>query len=580
MKGDTMEFIQKKTADSAIEAFLSKAADRETSLVWDRLEGQLPECGFCETGLSCRDCLQGPCISHPFRESNKTGVCGKDKDILASQALLRLVMKGAMAILDQVSTFKEGIESGGIKPKKKTETDLILKETEALLSKGGSGVKKDFPKALIRLWEEMGVSPGGLNRDLLKASGKLEGGMAGADEILLWAFRVSLLACLAQRLHGKLKTSVFGDSAPTKVEVNLGILKKEAPNILLCGYFSPVLKYKIVEAAKKTKVTVSGVCTDPLLPPYSLGMATNYGSQEIPLMTGAVDLIVAGDQFVNPSLAAIAKEWEIPIVPAGGLSPQQKPDAMAKEIVEKAKKSFQFRKALSRDIPENKESAQLGFSPDDLNLKKILDALAKKRFQGIAIFSGSGNVKFTQDREIATIVEDFLKKDILCLSGGEASIALAKYGFLNPDKNGKEIGKGLSELLPSLGKNIPAVIDLGSSENGGVIDFLLSTAEVGKKDPGDYPVFACFAEANRSSEVAEAMALVAMGIPVYFWPALPITGSPKTLETLSQLCGERFGARLHIPMDKKMEARAKASLMIKDLGAEPGHRLSGHAWKK
>ena len=83
-----MEFIQKKTADSAVERFLTKAAESEISLAWDRYEGQLPECGFCETGLSCRDCLQGPCISHPFRDSNKLGVCGKDKDILAIQSLL------------------------------------------------------------------------------------------------------------------------------------------------------------------------------------------------------------------------------------------------------------------------------------------------------------------------------------------------------------------------------------------------------------------------------------------------------------------------------------------------------------
>ena len=54
-----MEFIQKKTADRAVEHFLAKAAEEEISLVWDRFEGQLPECGFCEAGLSCRDCLQG-----------------------------------------------------------------------------------------------------------------------------------------------------------------------------------------------------------------------------------------------------------------------------------------------------------------------------------------------------------------------------------------------------------------------------------------------------------------------------------------------------------------------------------------
>lgn len=81
-----MEFIQKKTVDPAVEYFLLKAAESEIPLAWDRYEGQLPECGFCETGLSCRDCLQGPCISHPFRDSNKAGVCGKDKDLLAVQS--------------------------------------------------------------------------------------------------------------------------------------------------------------------------------------------------------------------------------------------------------------------------------------------------------------------------------------------------------------------------------------------------------------------------------------------------------------------------------------------------------------
>ena len=42
-----MEFIQKKTADSAVEHFLPKAADKGMKLAWDRFEGQLPECGFC-----------------------------------------------------------------------------------------------------------------------------------------------------------------------------------------------------------------------------------------------------------------------------------------------------------------------------------------------------------------------------------------------------------------------------------------------------------------------------------------------------------------------------------------------------
>ena len=131
-----MEFIQKKTADRAVNHFLLKAADQEITVAWDRFEGQLPECGFCEAGLSCRDCLQGPCISHPFRNDTKIGVCGKDKDVLAAQSLLRLVLKGTMAQLDQVSDFVKAVASGEIDTKNKDAADQILKDINGLLDNG------------------------------------------------------------------------------------------------------------------------------------------------------------------------------------------------------------------------------------------------------------------------------------------------------------------------------------------------------------------------------------------------------------------------------------------------------------
>ena len=147
-------------------------------------------------------------------------------------------------------------------------------------------------------------------KDIFKASQKTEGGIAGVDETLSWAFKASLLGAFARKLQGGLKQAVFGGAAEA-VEVNMGVLKKDAATILLYGRFSPVLKVKIAEAAAKKKVAVMGVCTDPLLPPYTFAPVTSYGSQELPLMTGAVDLIVVGDQFVNPSLAAIAEENKV-----------------------------------------------------------------------------------------------------------------------------------------------------------------------------------------------------------------------------------------------------------------------------
>jgi carbon-monoxide dehydrogenase catalytic subunit len=572
-----MEFIQKKTADPAVEHFLPIAAEEEISLVWDRYEGQLPECGFCETGLSCRDCLQGPCISHPFRDSNKVGVCGKDKDILASQSLLRLVMKGTMTYLDRLMEFAEGVKSGKVTPKKKTETIQIMKEIQGLLNDGGAWAKKEFPRSMTRRWEEANISPEGMVRDLLKTSQKLEGGVADAEELLLWTFKSSLLGFRAQSLYGRLKRSVFGDSEPTKIVVNLGALRKDRPNLLLCGHFSPFLKRKIAEVASKKDVNLVGVCTDPVLPPYAIPPATNYGSQEIPLMTGAVDLIVAGDRWVNPSLASAAMKREVPIVPTEVLK-RQNLDRFANEIVEKAKKSFEFRRNIPRDIPEHVELALVGLSVRTVDTKKIVNAIHKGMIKGIALLSGSNNVKYTQDKELVTIAEEFLKNDILCLSEGEASIGLAKYGFLNPNRNGKEVGRGLSELLASLGKNLPAILDFGGNDNG-LTSFLFDLSKHGKKEARDYPLLACFAEASRSSEVTEAMWMVAMGVRTYFWPALSVTGSRRVMMALSDLCQEKFGSRLYVMTDKKMEPRAKADQMMKDLQIKKSPRLSGYSWK-
>jgi len=559
-----MDFVQRKTADSAVDHFLKEAAEKEIPLVWDRYEGSLPQCGFCETGLNCRDCLQGPCISHPFRDQNKVGICGKDKDILGVHSFVRLVVQGAMGYLDQLADFAKGVEAGEGSPKRKQEAAKIIKDIQGMWGDGMTDVMKKLPKALMDGWKTMGVYPDGMARSLFKVSQKLDGGVGNVEETLLWAFKGALIGCAAQMLQGRLKASVFGDTAPTNIEVNLGVLQKEFPNILLYGHFSPLLKRKIAESAKGKKIGVMGVCTDSFVPPYSFAPVTNYGSQEIPLMTGAVDLIVAGDQCVNPSLAGLAKIWKIEVIPTevldrGDLS------SFAKKIVEKAQEAFKARGEVSRDIPSIKESAVMGFSVKDIDVNKVGKAVMDGKIKGVAILAGCNNVKFTQDHEIVSLAKELLKKDVFCISEGCASVSLAKFGLLNPKQRDASCGKGLSALLSSLGKNVPAVVDLGSCENSGVTDFLLSLASAGKKPIKEFPMVACFPEANRTKAVARAVWTVAMGIPTYFWPFLPVTGSQKTMEALGEFCEEKFGARLHV-VTQKMEYKEKAELLIKSLG--------------
>ena len=556
-----MEFVQKKTADSAVESFLLKAAEQGVALVWDRYEGSLPQCGFCETGLNCRDCLQGPCISHPFRDQNKVGVCGKDKDILGVHSFLRLIVHGAMAYFDQLADFAEGVKSGAISPKDKGRSDKVLEDIQALLSNGTAAVMKEFPKGLVDGWKAKGVSPEGIARDLFKVSQKLDGGTSGVKDTLLWAFKAALSGCVAQVLQGRLKLAVFGEGDPEDVEVNLGVLQEGVPTILLCGHFSPILKQGIAEAAKGKKVAVMGVCTDPLIPPYTFAPVTNYGSQEIPIMTGAVDLIVAGDQCVNPSLAELVKQWNVGLVQTEVLNRGGDLKGSARKIVDQAQKAFDSRRKVSKDVPDIKESARIGFSADGLDAKKITEAINKKKIKGLALLAGCNNVKFTQDLEIISLARELLKRDVFCVSEGCASISLAKYGLLNPQNRESSCGKGLSDVLSSLGKDMPPVVDLGSCENGGVTEFLLALGKM----PKELPLVASFPEANRTKAVTRAAWTVAMGVPTYFWPFLPVTGSPKTVEALGDFCQKTFGAKLNV-VTEKMEPGEKADLILKSLG--------------
>jgi carbon-monoxide dehydrogenase catalytic subunit len=549
---------------------LLKAADQEITVAWDRFEGQLPECGFCESGLSCRDCLQGPCISHPFRDQSKLGVCGKDKDILAAQSLLRLVLKGTMSYLDQLNDFADGVQAGTVKPADKKQAEKALKAIVDLMHTGNSEVIDEFPAALVEGWKTAGIAPRGIANDIFKASQRLEGGIGDMEETLLWSFKTALLACMADRLQNRLKAAVFGDTTASELEVNLGILKKDIPSILFYGPILPLLKQKVAKAAKDKNVSVMGVCTDPLLPPYRFFPVTTYVSQEIPLMTGAVDLIVAGSQFVNPSLAEVAKDWKVTVVQTDGLNQNQDPDAFAQKIVEQAEHAFEMRQNITRDIPMVKESAVMGYSAADVDIKKIVAALDAGKIKGIAILAGSNNVKYTQDEVLVTIAKQLLANDILCISEGEASVSLAKYRLLDPARRDKDCGAGVKELLASLGDNLPSVIDWR------LTDFLLALAGTGDKALSDYPICAYFPEANRTAEVTKAMWTVAMGVSTYFWPALPVTGSARTQSALEDFCRDKFGASLHV-VTQKIDARTKAGLFIKTI--EAPESMSGKSWE-
>ncbi len=569
-----MELTQKKTKDTTVESFFPLAAQEGVNLAWDRFETQVPECGFCESGLSCRDCLQGPCISHPFKgDMNKFGVCGKDKDTFAAHTLLRLAVKGSMSYLDQAFTMTEDLAGKMLKSKDSDQAEKLVNQIQGLFQSVPEACFADFSQALLKVWDTAGIRPEGISRDLIKGAQKLEGGAHSIDQAMLWVFKCALLGGLTEKLLSGLKQAAYETSSPSPVGINLGVLEKEKPNIVIHGFIPPALKAGIAAAAASQGVAVSGVCTEALQPPHVFPQVTNQGSQEIPILTGAVDLIVAGDQGVNPSLQEIARQWQVPVISTETLQ-KSDPEAAAAKIVADAQRSFETRSAYTRNIPGEKETAQMGFMARTLAVDSIAKALDSKSIKGAVLLSGGNNVKYSQDNELLAMVDEFLKEDILVLAEGQASITLAKYGFLNP-KAESQAGTGLKSLLTELGSDVPQVIDISLY---GVTQFFLDLEKAAGKSLKELPVRAAFCEANNSKEAVMALCLVAMGVCTYFWPSLPVTGSQSVVKFLNETCAETFGARLHV-ISRKISGQVKAKTISKELIDGKALSMSGKEWR-
>ena len=90
--------ILEKSIDPTVHQMLDRAEQLGIETVWDRYEKMLPECGFGELGVCCRNCNMGPCrIKFGGKKDRSRGVCGATADTIAARGLLRAIAAGTSA---------------------------------------------------------------------------------------------------------------------------------------------------------------------------------------------------------------------------------------------------------------------------------------------------------------------------------------------------------------------------------------------------------------------------------------------------------------------------------------------------
>ncbi|MCK5174242.1 MAG: carbon monoxide dehydrogenase, partial [Planctomycetes bacterium] len=331
---------------------------------------------------------------------------------------------------------------------------------------------------------------------------------------------------------------------------------------------------EILEEAKKVGakgITIAGTCctANELLMRHGIPIAGNFLNQELVVATGAVELMAVDVQCIMQGLTSLVKHFHTKLITTADKArmpgvehvEMDERDALetAKKLVKTAIDNYKNRGEVH--IPKEKTAAVGGFSMESIkyilggkfraSFRPLNDNIINGRIRGIAGVVGCTNPKVTQDYEHTKLVEELIKRDILVLTTGCATIACGKTGLNNPKAALDMAGPGLREVCETVG--IPPVLACGSCVDNSRL--LVSCCEIVKEgglgdDLADLPVVGACLSSVHEKATAIGHYFVASGTPVVFGEGLlQIDGSEKVKKYLLDEIENDLGAKWMIESD-------------------------------
>jgi len=580
----------KKSIDRTVDYLLGLVENDGLETAWDRLEKQLPQCGFGKLGICCKNCAMGPCRIDPFGEGADRGVCGATAETITARNFLRMIAAGAAAHSDHGRAVAELFlavandkapgyritdekklmqvaEDLGIVTSGKSKEEIARKVGEIALAQFGQQEGevefiKLAPLKRQEIWRNHGVVPRGIDREIVEIMHRTH---MGVDQDYRNLMRQGTRCALGDGWGGsmiatQLQDILFGTPVPVRGQVNLGVLKADEVNIIVHGH-EPLLSEMVVLAAldkemqdlakeKGAKgINIAGICctANEILMRHGIPIAGSILHQELAILTGIVDVMVVDVQCIMQSLPSIAQCYHTQVVTT---SPRAKmPGAVhieldehdalqsAKKIVRKAIENFPAR-TRNIHIVEERMDLIAGFSKETINyllggafrgsFKPLNDNIIGGRIRGVAGVVGCNNPKVTQDENHLAMVKELIKNDVIVLQTGCSAIACAKAGLMLPEAARQYAGPGLAEVCEAVG--IPPVLHMGSCVDNSRI--LLAATEMVKEgglgeDISDLPAAGAAPEWMSEKAISIGQYFVASGVFTVFGATWPTFGSEK-----------------------------------------------------
>ena len=607
-----------KTLDKAVVEMIAKAEDEGVTTVWDRLEAMEPQCGFGDTGLCCRHCLQGPCRIDPFGDGPSTGICGATADTMVARGLDRAIAAGTAAhsgharhlahtllkmaqgkapdyaIKDKDKLFTVATRMN-IATEDRSENDVALELAQAALA---DFHEKDTPvmwAATVVTPEraqkltDLGIVPAGIDFEVSEIMHRtLYGVDADPVNLLLAGLRCSVADLAGCYMGTDLADILFGVPQPTVTQANLGTLKADAVNIAVHGH-NPVLSDLLVTMAEQkssaaidtgaTGINLVGICCtgNEIMMRHGIPSCTHSVSQEMAMVTGALDAMVVDYQCIMPSVTSVAECYGTAIVTTMDICKipgathieftEEEAGAKADEIFNLAIESFTRRKGKPVQIPDITTPVVTGFSVEAIvaalsnvdaqdPLKPLVDNIKAGNIRGVCLFAGCNNVKVPQDKNFSIMAKNLLKENVLVIGTGCGAGALMRQGFMDPANVDEFCGEGLKAVLTAIGEAnnlggpLPPVLHLGSCvDNSRAVALAVAVAQYLGVDTDKLPVVASAAEAVSEKAVSIGAYAVAAGLPTHVGVMLPVLGSPAVTEVLTSTVKDLTGGYFIVDLD-------------------------------
>ena len=381
---------------------------------------------------------------------------------------------------------------------------------------------------------------------------------------------------------------LFGSPVPLTAGMNMGMLSEDEVNIVVHGH-EPVLSEMILAAVNDPElieyarskgargINLTGICCTANETLMRQGVPTigNFLSQELTMVTGAIELMIVDIQCIMQALAPVADQFHTKLIttsPHAYIEGAEHVDfeesralEIAKEIVRMGIDNFPNRERDKVHIPKEVNRLVAGFSHEYINyalggfyrgsFRPLNDAVIQGRLRGVAGVVGCNNARTRHDYSHEYITRELIKNDVLVAMTGCGAIAAAKYGLLSPEA-AKYAGPGLREICETVG--IPPVLHVGSCvDNARILTVLSQMATEGGlgEDIADLPAVGFAPEWMSEKAISIASYFVGSGLYTIMGSESPVANSPIVDRFISEDWEQRIGGKLEFISDPEEAVR-------------------------